>query len=208
MGMIVLTASFLLPEADAASWPQTGAYWISATAGLALIGWFIRHNEGASLVDYLGLHPVPGLVVVKWLFGISIFYGIFVMLPAAIATQTGFSVPAPKPALPFFISIVMVAPILEEVIFRGFMMAGLLHSRAKVAGTIFLTTVIWTAAHLRNQVDWVSDLHGLGIIFCFGTILAVARIRSNSLILPLILHSSWNAMVIIVDALIIALKPN
>jgi len=180
-------------------------YWSVATTGFLAVVACIRRRRSLSVTDYLALYPVGPRVLAIWLGGTLVFYGLFVFLPTLIATQTGFSMPVPRPSFLYFVTIVIIAPAIEEVVFRGFMFIGLLHSRTGIAGAIFITTAIWTAAHYRIDVDWISDLHALGIIFSFGILLCIARIRSNSLLLPLIMHSSWNALVFMVDALIIAL---
>jgi len=186
---------------------QIFVYWVSAASGFGMVFYLIGRNGGPSAIDYLALHPVLPKRILTWLAGLLVFYSLFVMIPTIVATQKGFASPIQRPEFLYFITIVMIAPVLEEVIFRGFLFIGLLHSRASITMVILLPTIIWTVAHLRLQVDWISDLHALGIIFCFGIILSAARIRSNSLLLPIVLHSSWNALVIMVDALIIAFLP-
>jgi uncharacterized protein len=225
MGMAAIVMSFLLylavgdgPFTAALLWQwsldsqfstaqQLLVYWTTAATGFLAVIICIHKRRGLPVADYLALYPVGPRVLTVWLMGTLLFYGVFVFLPTLIATQTGFSVPTTQPGFLYFVTIVVVAPAVEEVVFRGFMFIGLLHSRAGITGAIFISTTIWTAAHFRVDVDWISDIHALGIIFSFGIVLCIARIRTNSLLLPLVMHSSWNALVIMVDALIIALMP-
>ena len=83
----------------------------------------------------------------------------------------------------FFIAVVIVAPITEEIAFRGFLFRGLSASWLGVAGTTVLTTsAAWAAMHV--QYDWSRSAQ----IFLIGLLLGWLRWASGSTLLTILLH--------------------
>jgi CAAX protease family protein len=83
-----------------------------------------------------------------------------------------------------------VAPLFEEIIFRGFLFKVLAEMRgSRVA--IPVTAVLFALLHVPQL--WGSWA-GVALIFVVGYILSLIRDRSNSLIPSLIMHTSYNAM--------------
>ena len=86
----------------------------------------------------------------------------------------------------FFLAVVVVAPVAEEIAFRGFLFRGLSVSWLGVAGTTVLTSVAWAAMHV--QYDWLQ----LGQIFLIGLLLGWLRWASGSTLLTILLHMLAN----------------
>jgi membrane protease YdiL (CAAX protease family) len=86
----------------------------------------------------------------------------------------------------FFIAVVAVAPITEEIAFRGFLFRGLSATWLGVAGTTVLTSAAWAAMHV--QYDWLQ----LGQIFLIGLLLGWLRWASGSTLLTILLHMLAN----------------
>ena len=86
----------------------------------------------------------------------------------------------------FFLAVVVVAPIAEEVAFRGFLFRGLSATWLGVAGTMVLTSAAWAAMHV--QYDWVT----LAQIFLIGLLLGWLRWASGSTLLTILLHMLAN----------------
>lgn len=82
----------------------------------------------------------------------------------------------------FFLAVVVVGPIAEEVAFRGFLFRGLSVSWLGVGGTMVLTSAAWAAMHV--QYDWTQ----LGQIFLIGLLLGWLRWASGSTLLTILLH--------------------
>ena len=82
----------------------------------------------------------------------------------------------------FFIAVAVVAPITEEIAFRGFLFRGLSASFLGVGGAVIVTSAAWTAMHV--QYDWVT----LGQIFLIGLLLGWLRWASGSTLLTILLH--------------------
>ena len=95
------------------------------------------------------------------------------------------------------IALLVTAPIGEEILFRGFLFRGWAASKLGVAGTILLTSTLWASIHL--QYDWF----GIAQVFSLGLLFGVARWRSGSTVLTILMHCSCNLIATIETALII-----
>jgi membrane protease YdiL (CAAX protease family) len=80
----------------------------------------------------------------------------------------------------------VMAPILEEVIFRGFLFKEFSYTFLGTWGAVVLTSLIWAVIH--SQYDLVY----LGIIFITGLLLGVARLYSHTLLVPIVMHILFN----------------
>jgi membrane protease YdiL (CAAX protease family) len=86
----------------------------------------------------------------------------------------------------FFIAVVIVGPVAEEVAFRGFLFRGLSETWLGVAGTLAVTSALWAAMHI--QYDTIITTQ----IFLIGLILGWLRWASGSTLLTIILHMMTN----------------
>lgn len=87
-----------------------------------------------------------------------------------------------------FIAVVIVAPIAEEIAFRGFLFRGLSESWLGVSGTLIATSAVWAAMHIQY------DLMTMGQIFCIGLLLGWLRWATGSTLLTIGLHVLANAV--------------
>ena len=85
-------------------------------------------------------------------------------------------------------SLAVVAPITEEIIFRGFLYPALCSRLGRLA-SIFLTTVVFTAAH-APQMN--GDYGHLGLIFFIGALLTWQRASTGSTGYTIGLHAFYN----------------
>ena len=93
-----------------------------------------------------------------------------------------------EPILLGFISVVLVAPIIEEFLFRGFLYSQLRRSFLKDWGAISVSSLVWTAIHFQYEIGI------LFILFLFGLLLGYFRMKYNSLLIPVILHALNNLL--------------
>ncbi|WP_105102106.1 CPBP family intramembrane glutamic endopeptidase [Microbulbifer pacificus] len=82
---------------------------------------------------------------------------------------------------------VLVAPLLEELIFRGYLFRAWRHTRLGFSGTLLLTSALFTAMHL-GQYHWIH----LSFVFVLSLMLGFAREKSGSVLLPILLHALNN----------------
>lgn len=83
--------------------------------------------------------------------------------------------------IPVFLAVVILAPFVEELVFRGYAWTGLAARWGAPAASV-ITAVVFTALHV--QYGWVA----LSVIFVFGLLLAAARWHTGSVIPCIVLH--------------------
>jgi membrane protease YdiL (CAAX protease family) len=85
-----------------------------------------------------------------------------------------------------WIAVVAVAPIGEEILFRGFLFRGWLRSPSDVWPVIVVSSLLWSLIHV--QYDW----YVIGQVFAFGLMLGWMRWATGSTILTIFLHALIN----------------
>lgn len=88
---------------------------------------------------------------------------------------------------------VLLAPIFEEILFRGFLMQGFLlwAPRSRFA-CMLLTSLLFAMMHTQ-YVHWQT----VAVLTLFSMLLCYARLRSNSLALPIFLHMLNNLIALL-----------
>ncbi len=85
-----------------------------------------------------------------------------------------------------WLSLIAVAPIGEELLFRGFLFRGFIHvPRDRLPGIVVIA-LLWSVAHI--QYNWI----GMGEVFVIGLVLGYVRLRTGSTLLVIALHVLGN----------------
>ena len=118
--------------------------------------------------------------------------------------------------MPAVLGAVLVVPLLEELLFRGFILGVLLRSYSRGAA-LLITSALFSIVHFlkspaaslpNDSINWLSGFVALGhsfwqfgnpllflggffTLFAVGCILADARLLTRSLALPIGLHAGW-----------------
>jgi len=93
----------------------------------------------------------------------------------------------------FFLALpgaVLGAPLVEEILFRGILFAGLIRTPLGRVGTVIVTAALWAVAHLGAA----PILFGI-VIFFMGLFLGVLLLRFGSLWVTIACHTLWNLVV-------------
>jgi uncharacterized protein len=85
------------------------------------------------------------------------------------------------------LAIVVLAPVGEETLFRGFLYQGIAASRWGHIVAILITTVVFALLH--SQYDW----YGVVAVAVIGLYLGVVRYLTGSMLLTMVLHGVSNA---------------
>lgn len=88
--------------------------------------------------------------------------------------------------------LVVVAPIMEESIFRGYLYKAWRNTRLGFIGTLILTSVLFTLIH-GVQYTWPL----LAFLFVFSLLLGFAREKTGSIFTSIILHAVNNLVSVI-----------
>jgi uncharacterized protein len=87
-------------------------------------------------------------------------------------------------------SVVLAAPLAEELIFRGALFAGLVQTRLGKPGAVIITAALWAVAHAGAAPGMF-----VGTIFIMGLVLGVLLLRFGSLWVTIACHTAWNTLV-------------
>jgi membrane protease YdiL (CAAX protease family) len=92
-----------------------------------------------------------------------------------------------------WLAVIVGAPFFEEFLFRGFLLEGLRHSFSKLTNSavgttlaVLITSGIWAVIHM--QYGWIEIVS----IFVIGIAFAIARLKTGSLYVPIIMHMMMN----------------
>ena len=150
--------------------------------------WFTKLRKNISVRDYIGFKEPLKREWVQWLLILAAFLflsdGVSLLLHQPIVPP--FMVDAYKTAsfLPILLfAIVVVAPIFEEIFFRGFLFQGIRYSRLGPIGAIGITSVVWAVIHLQY------DIYGMATVFALGLLFGIARLKTDSIHLLMVMHS-------------------
>jgi uncharacterized protein len=163
----------------------TATVTTGAVVGLA------RLRPSLPVGSYLALRPVASGELLR-------FLGLALLAAAAIDGVTWLSGRAVVPAvmveafrsahspLLYWSALVLAAPLSEEILFRGFLFKGILHSRFGATGAVVVTSFAWAVVHQQYEPFY------LVIVFAVGLLLGHARLASGSLAVPLAMHALLN----------------
>jgi membrane protease YdiL (CAAX protease family) len=161
---------------------------VSGLICIPLTLWFAKLRKNISVKNYIGFREPLTKEWVKWL----LILGAFLFLSDAVtfslhrpivppfmveAYKTAFFLPA------LLFAIVIVAPIFEEIFFRGFLFQGIRYSRLGPIGAIGITSLIWAVIHLQY------DIYGIATVFALGIFFGIARLKTDSIHLLMVMHS-------------------
>jgi uncharacterized protein len=88
--------------------------------------------------------------------------------------------------LSLWIALIVMAPIGEEVLFRGFLFRGFVREPRNALPGILAISLIWSLLHV--QYDWF----GAALVFAIGVFLGYMRFYSGSTTLVILLHMLLN----------------
>jgi len=156
---------------------------------LALLG-IVKARPGATFSDSLALVPPPTGWMRTWIPVVLVFAMASDMLTWLLG----------KPIVPEFmqvawssaekisltIAVAAVAPVTEELIFRGFLISGLRPTRLGASGAVLVSSLAWALIHGQY------DAYGMATIFALGVLLGTARVKTGSVIVPIALHGFSN----------------
>ena len=211
VGIVFAVAATTSGHQDVLSDPQklqtNGLFLALATCGAAPVAvgltWlFAWLRSGIQARDYLGLRRVSARHLIRWCIALlalgAISDGLSALLGRSIVPdvivesyRTAWSPPL------LWFAVIVLAPINEEIFFRGFVFAGFSRSPIGARATVLLTALLWSVIHF--QYDW----YGVAVIFASGLLLGYARLKTNSVYPCILMHALMNLIATIQVAALI-----
>ena len=182
--------------------PSRGAYDGAAVAVSLLVGNPVQivtlglaaRMTGEDLLEYFALNlprrrdvivAVAGLAVVIIACDLlTLAFGR--ELVPAFQLQIHRSAQAEGALISLWFALIVVAPVGEELLFRGFLFRGFVREPRDALPGILAISLIWSLLHI--QYDWF----GASLVFGLGVLLGYVRLYSGSTTLVILLHALLN----------------
>ena len=168
------------------------ATFASAIACIPLLRFLVGRREPAPWT-FLGVRPVSRRDILLSCGAIAIFVAIADTLtfllgrPVVPPFMAEAWVTATSPAL-LCLAVIVAAPLVEELMFRGFLFAGLRACGAPVAVAALVISLLFAAIHAQY------DLYDRTYVFLMSLMFVGARLRFDSVLAPIAMHASANAI--------------
>lgn len=202
---LILTVILSIPSAmNGLSSDQIDVLWkqqhwqsagnVAAAPAVIAVLWIAIRKAGRGFTEYLALNwPSPRETMIA--FGIMVvvyfFEGLLTDLLVGTyqSNTTAYAVGGGAGGLLLMLVVgCIVAPVLEELIVRGFIFRGWSQTFLGPIGAIVLTSILWSMVH---PYDWLGRLD----VFLTGLALGYFRWRWNSTWLAVIMHSTYNTVI-------------
>jgi membrane protease YdiL (CAAX protease family) len=216
-GTVIFLPSLMLSilrlfEPELAIKNLTGVHQIlmQAVMDFLLVGFvvfLVAGIHGQPILRTLYFVPAQRLAVGRLVFG-GVFLAITVILVSSLFPPPSNSplerLLSTTPSVVVFVLFgIAFAPLLEEIIFRGFIFSALADLYGWKAA-LPITTVLFAALHVSQlEGNWPA----VAVILLVGYVLTVARQRSGSVIPSIIIHTAYNATIFLLSGLSTVLGP-
>ena len=165
-----------------------------ATAVQIALLLLMARPTGAGVVAYLGLTAPPkrdlllGVIVIAILTvaadGVSWILGYNLVSQFQLDIYNSASTAGWLPW--FLLTLVLVAPIGEETLFRGFLFRGWHRTSRDIWAVITVIALLWALTHVQYNPYYMAQVFGIGLV------LGWFRYQSGSTILTMVLHGLVN----------------
>jgi membrane protease YdiL (CAAX protease family) len=176
-----------------------------AFSAVAVVAIALAAARRADWKVYLGLvwprWSFIGLAFVVVVVEATFNFGLFSLLPIADDSTPGIvddyqaALGNSVALILFWLSLTVIAPVSEEIAFRGFLLRGWMSTRLGVIGAVVLSSLLFAAIHGPNQLAVFISL------FVGGMLLATMRWLSGSIVPTILMHATWNLGIGILMAL-------
>ena len=168
-----------------------------------LIVLFAGMRSRITIRDYLLLKNVPAASIIRWaaltLVISFVWDGINLLIGRPIVPEFMHQAYSSAGFMPLFcLGLIIAAPLVEELFFRGFLFSGLQRSRLRTVGAIAITAAIWAVIHVQYELLDVIWIAIMGVLF------GIARARTGSIYTSIALHVLLNLIATVQTAYYVA----
>jgi uncharacterized protein len=169
------------------------AAWSSAIVGFFAFWLVASLKQGWSGLPYLAFSKFHPLHIPIWIIayiGFIIFLMIVVPFLPGLPDESLDNALRTSTTYPIFVisALVIAAPLVEEVFFRGFLYRGLAASPLGPIGAILIGSFVWAMIHVNYEFPQLFTL------FILGLLLGVARWKSKSIWPCIGIHAANNLL--------------
>ncbi|WP_078083282.1 CPBP family intramembrane glutamic endopeptidase [Microbulbifer mangrovi] len=149
----------------------------------------VSRFKGQTAAQTLGIQSFSIKQVIPWMGVLAVFLAVETTAARVFNIEQGefMEMLAGSKHLLLALVLVFAAPLLEELVFRGYLFRAWRNTRLGFSGTLLLTSALFTLLHWGQY-----SLVQLSFIFTLALILGFAREKSGSVLLPMFLHLGNN----------------
>jgi membrane protease YdiL (CAAX protease family) len=198
-------------------WATSSSEWLDSIAGqfcyvalsagfiLLAVGLFLRRRRASFRQLGFGRAPVLADIALAFigfvvyfllLIGISSLVQQFTKIDVDQRQELGFDMIATNiEKLLAFASLVILPPLMEETVFRGFLFTGL-RSKLPFVGATLITSLLFAAPHLLASSHgplWIAGID----TFLLSLVLCYLREKTGALWAPMLVHGAKNSIAFI-----------
>jgi membrane protease YdiL (CAAX protease family) len=175
---------------------------LAQAAQLALFFWFVRWLAGPHLLGWL-LSAVPRMAAWRWAGFVLLLFAVKVAVTLAFVILAGPDAPTAIDGVqplaqtmktsiwPLLIATGIIAAVIEEIIYRGYLSRVLEASRLGVWGGASIASLIWAAQHVYYPFS------AQVVLFCLGLTLSWARRQTGSIYPGMLWHAINNVVALL-----------
>lgn len=119
----------------------------------------------------------------------------------SILLSLGINVPFRANHPIIFLNYIILAPLVEELLFRQAILGAMIKKEVPIVVSVLISALLFGSYHFLGLIHSSSykTFIFMQVVFCFfiGIFLAAVRIQSNSLAMPIFLHSLVNSVFLI-----------
>lgn len=184
---------------EAAGWPFVAALAASQVSAILLTLYCARAYSGR-VADVLALRPpAQGIAAYPLAFGLMLamvgaYTAVVWFIDPSLLTHDLAAFAGLMQSEAWWLALAAIAlgaPLMEELLFRGFLLSALARSRIGFAGGAVVTSAAWTMLHPSYSVAGLLEVFMVGIYFSW------LLWRTGSLRVPMFCHALYNGSIAI-----------
>jgi hypothetical protein len=166
----------------------------STLLAVPLVFLIAKLKKGSNLKEYFSLNGFCFKTLFFWIFATFLLLSaedavtLLLNLEEMPTFMMNITYPNDASKILLVLGVAFFAPVLEEVIFRGFLLKGLSNSFLGVWGAIIVSSVVWAMIHFQYELVYLM------MIFVIGLFFGYAKVKTNSLFIPILMHILFNLM--------------
>ena len=163
---------------------------VSAWVSSLVIAAVILLRKDISLKEYLAIRTIPLKEYTRWFAIMLVFLfaweGLNHLVDEPVSEWMMDTYRSAQYLPLFWIALIIAAPLIEELFFRGFLFEGLRDSWMGPVGAVLVTSVVWAAIHVQYTMFQMFMIGLLGILF------GIAKLKTRSLYITFAMHAMLN----------------
>lgn len=162
---------------------------VGAVVGVIATVAIVKLKSGSDLTEYLGLTFPGWRQLVQWFVVLILFFGLPVVSSPGEPISPDYMLRTYSSMHShwlLWLAFLIAAPAFEEIFFRGFLIQGLSASALQWPGAVAVSAIAWALMHVQY------DRRAVTIILLYGLFLGVARVKTGSTIVTMVLHAFLN----------------